>query len=181
MVAIAARARTAKTASLSLSDLAKETLEAAGPLGSSIVTAESCTAGRLASVLSEAPGAADHLHGGFVTYTKANKTKALGVPEVLLKRKGAVCGGVAIAMAEGALARSPANLAVAITGVAGPEPDEGGNPVGLVCIAVVRRGFEPRHFEKRYGNIGRGRIQQKAIADALTELRRIAEALDPFA
>ena len=95
-----------------------------------LVTAESCTSGLLAAVLSEAPGAAELLHGGFVTYTKCHKTIALGVPEALLTRKGAVCPEVAAAMAQGALARSAADLATAITGVAGPSPDEDGNPVG---------------------------------------------------
>jgi len=96
------------------------------------VTAESCTAGKLAAaLLSEAPGAAERLHGSFVTYTKANKTKSLGVSAALLQRRGAVCREVAVAMAEGALVRSPATVAVSITGVAGPDPDEDGNPVGL--------------------------------------------------
>ncbi len=120
-----------------------------------LVTAESCTSGLLAAVLSEAPGAAELLHGGFVTYTKCHKTIALGVPEALLTRKGAVCPEVAAAMAQGALARSAADLATAITGVAGPSPDEDGNPVGLVCLAVARRGFPTVHICKEYGDIGR--------------------------
>ena len=155
-----------------LAELAKQALAAAQQRKLSIVTAESCTAGKLAVLLSEAPGAADHLHGGFVTYTKANKTRALGVSADLLARKGAVCCDVAIAMAEGALERSPADLAVAITGVAGPDPDEDGNPVGLVCIAVAREQTEPAVLEKRYGNIGRDAVQEQAMADALTELVR---------
>jgi len=145
----------------------------------SLITAESCTAGRLASVLSEAPGAADHLHGGFVTYTKANKVKSLGVPAELLREKGAVCRDVAVVMAQGALARSPASLAVSITGVAGPDPDEDGNPVGLVCIAVARVGCEPRHLEKHYGKIGRGKVQEQAMADALAEIVRALETPIP--
>jgi nicotinamide-nucleotide amidase len=153
-----------------LQPLAERALKAAQEAGLSIVTAESCTAGKLAVLLSQAPGAAERLHGGFVTYTKANKIKALGVPADLLSSKGAVCGEVAVAMAQGALARSPAELAVAITGVAGPEPDEDGNPVGLVCIAVARQGGGTVHREKRYGAIGREAIQERAMADALTEL-----------
>jgi nicotinamide-nucleotide amidase len=153
-----------------LKDLAERALQTAKEAGLSIVTAESCTAGKLAVVLSQAPGAAERLHGGFITYTKPNKTKALGVPAALLRSKTAVCGEVAVAMAEGALARSPAELAVAITGVAGPEPDEDGNPVGLVCIAVARRGGATVHREKRYGALGREAIQERAMTDALTEL-----------
>lgn len=111
-----------------LSTLASRALERASEKGLTIVTAESCTAGKLAALLSEAPGAAERLHGSFVAYTKANKTRALGVLESLLGEKGAVCPEVAVSMAQGALARSPADIAVAITGVAGPEPDEDGNP-----------------------------------------------------
>jgi nicotinamide-nucleotide amidase len=102
-----------------LADLAERALDAAKAQDWSLVTAESCTAGKLAALLSEAPGASERLHGGFVTYTKDNKTKALGVSAELLRQKGAVCRDIAIAMAEGALARSPATIAVAITGVAG--------------------------------------------------------------
>jgi nicotinamide-nucleotide amidase len=153
-----------------LSHLAERAVAAARDRELSIVTAESCTAGRLATLLSDAPGAAEHLHGGFVTYTKANKTKSLGVSAALLARKGAVCREVAVAMAEGALARSPAQLAVAITGVAGPDPDEDGNPVGLICIAVARHGGEPLHLERCYGAIGRDAVCERAMADALTQL-----------
>jgi nicotinamide-nucleotide amidase len=158
-----------------LPELAERTLAAARERKQSIVTAESCTAGRLSTLLSGAPGAAEHLHGGFVAYTKANKTKALGVPAALLAQKGAVCGDVAIALASGALQRSPAELAVSITGVAGPDPDEDGNPVGLVCIAVARRDGAISHVEKRYGDIGREAVQEHAMADALTELIRVLE------
>lgn len=158
-----------------LSDLAKQAIEGARQRNLSIITAESCTAGKLATLLSEAPGAAEHLHGSFVTYTKANKTRSLGVPAGLLEQKGAVCSEVATAMAKGALARSPANLAVSITGVAGPDPDEDGNPVGLVCIAVARQTGEPVHLEKQYGAIGREKVQEHAMADALAELIRLIE------
>jgi nicotinamide-nucleotide amidase len=156
--------------STALTELAKRTLEVAKAKNCSIVTAESCTAGKLSGLLSEAPGAGVLLHGGFVSYTKANKIKALGVSPDLLKQKGAVCVDVAIEMAEGALARSPANVAVAITGVAGPEPDEDGNPVGLVCIAVTQPDAPPIRVEKRYGNAGREAVQEQAMAEALIAL-----------
>jgi nicotinamide-nucleotide amidase len=160
------------TFSAPLVEAAKEVLALAKQKRLTLVTAESCTSGLLASVLSEAPGAAELLHGGFVTYTKRNKTVALGVSEELLKSKGAVCEPVACAMAEGALARSPADLAAAITGVAGPSPDEDGNPVGLVCFAVARRGFPTSHFQSHYGDIGRDAVREKAMAAALRALRR---------
>ncbi|MGB7097459.1 MAG: CinA family protein [Xanthobacteraceae bacterium] len=153
-----------------LGELAREVLDAARHKKLSIVTAESCTAGKLAVLLSEAPGAAEHLQGGFVAYTKANKIHALGVSPDLLRRRGAVCGEVATAMARGALARAPADIAIAITGVAGPEPDEDGNPVGIVCIALAQKGRPPFTFEKNYGLAARGEIQEAAMADALSAL-----------
>jgi nicotinamide-nucleotide amidase len=143
--------------------------------GVGIVTAESCTGGLVAAVLSEAPGAADWLHGGFVTYTKQNKTAALGVPADLIERAGAVSEPVARAMAEGALARSPANIAVAITGVAGPTTDDDGTPVGTVHFAAARRGFPTIHLVRCFGDIGRGPCRYAAVAEALTLLERAAE------
>jgi nicotinamide-nucleotide amidase len=171
------RARRSRSASeaTSLSRLAERALEVAAQRNASIVTAESCTAGKLAALLSEAPGAAERLHGSFVAYTKANKTKSLGVSAELLQRKGAVCREVAIAMAEGALVQSPATVAVSITGVAGPDPDEDGNAVGLVCIAVARFNGETVHLERRYGDVGRDAVQEHAMADALGALIHVVE------
>src|SRR5689334_10290801 len=159
-----------------LPTLARRALELAGEKNLSIVTAESCTAGKLSALLSEAPGAAEHLHGSFVTYTKENKAQALGVPARILAEQGAVCPDVAALMADGALARSPADLAVSITGVAGPDPDEDGNPVGRVCIAIARRGMAAEPFEYNYGNPGREAVQERAMADALDRLIATLEA-----
>lgn len=157
-------------------DAAEDVLALAKDRKLTVVTAESCTSGLLASLLSEAPGASELLHGGFVTYTKANKTAALGVPQDLLTAKTAVCEEVARAMAEGALQRSPADVAAAITGVAGPEPDEDGNPVGLVFIAVARRGFDTRVMKKTYRDAGRDEVRECAIRDALSALRHMIAA-----
>ncbi len=158
-----------------LTSLAKRVLALAGARSVGIVTAESCTSGLLATVLSEAPGAAELLHGGFVTYTKANKTKALGVSRDLLRTRGAVCPEVAVAMAEGALERSPADVAVAITGVAGPSRDEDDNPVGLVCIAVARKSVPTSVLERHYGDIGRDAVRERAMTDALLEAARLLQ------
>ena len=141
-----------------------------------IITAESCTGGLLAAVLAEAPGAAKQLQGGFVTYTKDQKTVALGVSRELLERESAVSKAVACAMAEGALARSIADLSVSITGVAGPEPDEDGNPVGLVHIAAARRGAATLHHEHRFGDVGRGKVLYETVMAALDLLERSAAA-----
>lgn len=150
-----------------LDELAETLIRRAKRIGVAIVVAESCTAGLLSQALSDAEGAAATFHGGFVTYAKEHKTRALGVPAALLRDQGAVCGEVARAMAEGALAHSAAAISAAITGVAGPEPDEDGNPVGRVCIAVAQRGFPAHDFEQNYGDIGREAIRRRAVADAL--------------
>jgi nicotinamide-nucleotide amidase len=123
---------------MSIGQQAKRILELAKVGHLTIVTAESCTAGAVATALSKAPGAGDYFHGGFVTYTKPMKNTVLGVPLKLLKHKGAVCKEVAEAMAIGALKMARANIAVAVTGVAGPEPDEDENPVGLVFCSAAR-------------------------------------------
>jgi nicotinamide-nucleotide amidase len=160
-----------------LEKLANRLLQQAKRAGLTIVAAESCTAGLLCQMLSNAEGAADHFHGGFVTYTKEHKTCALGVPADLLREKGAVCAEVARAMAEGALRRSTAGISAAITGVAGPAPDDDGNPVGRVCIAVARRGSATRDFERHYGDIGRDAVRQRAVADALKALGEAAASV----
>ena len=160
-----------------LAALAQRVMALAEARGLGLITAESCTAGLLASALSEAPGAGAVLHGGFVTYTKAHKTAALGVPAELLRERGAVCPEVAAAMAEGALRRSPAKIALAITGVAGPATDEDGNPVGRVCLALARRGEPTLTLERDYGDRGRDRVRELAMRDVLVELeRRLSEA-----
>lgn len=142
--------------------LANALLDEAKRDGLTVVTAESCTAGLMCQVLSDAEGAAEYFHGGFVTYTKEQKSRALGVPWSVLREQGAVCATVARAMAEGALRHSGADIAAAITGVAGPAPDEDGNPVGRVCIAVVRRGAPGRDLERHYGDIGRDTIRARS-------------------
>jgi nicotinamide-nucleotide amidase len=138
-----------------------------------LATAESCTGGVIASILSDAPGAGDLFHGGFVLYTRQHKV-AFGIPKKLIDVNGIVSEPVACAMAEGALDHSPADIAVGVTGVAGPEPDDEGNPVGLVCIAAARRGHETialtRHFKSR----DRGEIRCKAAEQALNLAHTIA-------
>jgi nicotinamide-nucleotide amidase len=105
----------------------------------SLITAESCTAGALASLLARSPGAGDVLHGGYIMYSKSHKTIALQVSPRLIAEHSAVSPEVALGMAKGALRNSKADLAISITGVLGPEPDEEGNPVGLVYLAIANR------------------------------------------
>jgi nicotinamide-nucleotide amidase len=153
---------------------ATDVVKLAEKRGRSIVTAESCTGGLLAAVLAEAPGAGKQLQGGFVTYTKDQKTIALGIPRALFERESAVSEAVARAMAEGALGRSIADLSLSITGVAGPESDEDGNPVGLVHIAAARRTGATLHQEHRFGDIGRGEVLYRTVMAALDLLERCA-------
>jgi nicotinamide-nucleotide amidase len=158
--------------SVALAQLAAHVLGKVRERNLTLVTAESCTGGAMSVLLSEAPGASDTFHGGFVVYTKENKTAALGVPATLLKEHTAVSEAVAKAMATNAIAHSPADLAAAITGVAGPEPNEDGNPVGLVHIAVASKGSEPLHEAHRYGRLSRDEITDNAIASALRLIER---------
>jgi PncC family amidohydrolase len=128
-----------------------------------IVTAESCTAGAIAALLAQAEGASEVLHGGFVTYTKAQKSAALGVSHKLLKEQGAVNTEVVRQMAVGALERSPADVALAVSGVLGPDVDEDGNPVGLVCYCVLARGAEPKLVQDEFGKQPHGVLMRLAI------------------
>ncbi|PCJ60439.1 MAG: damage-inducible protein CinA [Rhodospirillaceae bacterium] len=113
--------------------------------GLRLVTAESCTGGLLSACLTAIPGASNLLDHGFVTYSNASKVALLGVPEALFESAGAVSEETARAMAEGALAGTGVDLAVAITGVAGPEGGTPEKPVGLVHVAVAAHGLETLH------------------------------------
>jgi nicotinamide-nucleotide amidase len=155
---------------MSIEQQAERILELAAARHMTIVTAESCTAGAVATALSKAPGAGDYFHGGFVTYTKPMKNVVLDVPLKILRDKGAVCKEVAEAMAIGALKKAHANLAVAVTGVAGPEPDEDGNPVGLVFCSAARlncKAVAARHF---FHGLSQEAVLQASIEEALTLL-----------
>lgn len=134
--------------------------------GTRIATAESCTGGLVAALLTAIPGSSSVLERGFVTYSNAAKTAMLGVPSDLIAAHGAVSEAVARAMAEGALAQSPADVAVAITGIAGPGGGSADKPVGLVHLALAG-GAGTHHLERRYGDRGRAGIRRAALEDAL--------------
>ena len=108
--------------------------------GQRVATAESCTGGLIAAALTAVAGSSDVVDRGFVTYSNAAKTELLGVPAALIEAQGAVSEAVARRMAEGAVAASPAELAVAVTGVAGPGGGTEAKPVGLVWFGLARRG-----------------------------------------
>jgi nicotinamide-nucleotide amidase len=118
--------------------------------GRRVATAESCTGGLIAGAITEVPGSSDWFDRGFVTYSNDAKAEVLGVRTGTLQAEGAVSEAVAREMAEGALARSAAELAVAVTGIAGPAGGTARKPVGTVCLAFARRGGATdaltRHF-----------------------------------
>ena len=118
-----------------LTDLAKAVAEQAQQLGLMLVTAESCTGGWIAKVLTDIAGSSDWFAEGFVTYSNESKVRRLGVPRAVLKRHGAVSEATVRAMAAGALRRSKAQVAVAVTGIAGPGGAVPGKPVGTVWLS----------------------------------------------
>jgi nicotinamide-nucleotide amidase len=124
--------------------LSTQVLERCRVAGLTIATAESCTGGLVAACLTEIAGSSDVVERGFVTYADAAKVELLGVARATLERHGAVSVETAGEMLAGAMARSPADLAVAITGIAGPGGGSAEKPVGLVFIGVQRRGRSPR-------------------------------------
>ena len=135
-----------------------------------IATAESCTGGLIAALLTEIPGASDVLERGFVTYSNEAKIELLGVPADLIAAHGAVSEPVARAMAEGALRASKADIAVSVTGVAGPGGGSEAKPVGLVHLAAARKGEATLHRECRFGDIGRDLVRLKSVEVALALL-----------
>jgi nicotinamide-nucleotide amidase len=143
--------------------------------GLKIATAESCTGGLIAAVLTEIAGSSAVIDRGFVTYSNEAKTELLGVPAELLNPEGpgAVSEETARAMAEGALKRSSAHLVVAVTGIAGPAGGSLHKPVGLVHFAAVKRGAEIHHVEQRFGDIGRSGIRLATVREALEMLRSL--------
>ena len=142
--------------------------------GLTLVTAESCTGGLIAAALTEIPGSSDVVDCGFITYSNEAKQLVLAVPAATLLAHGAVSRQTAEAMAEGALAQSGADLAVAITGIAGPAGGSRDKPVGLVHFAAARSG-RLLHREMRFGDIGRAEVRRQSVGVALDLLSELAE------
>ncbi len=140
--------------------------------GLRLATAESCTGGLLASLLTDVDGCSHAFERGFVVYTDEAKRDMLGVDAELLRRHGAVSEPVARAIAEGALARSAADIALAVTGFAGPTGGKGEE--GRVHFACARRGRPTAHRDCRYGPRGRGGVRQACLR---TAAEMLAEAI----
>lgn len=140
--------------------------------GLQVATAESCTGGLVSALLTEIAGSSAVVERGFVTYSNAAKTDLVGVPADLIAAHGAVSEPVARAMAEGALAHSRADVAVGITGIAGPGGGTPAKPVGLVHFGLAGKRFPTVHLERRYGDLGREAVRLSAVEDALGLLER---------
>ncbi|GJE16659.1 Nicotinamide-nucleotide amidohydrolase PncC [Methylobacterium marchantiae] len=137
-----------------------------------MASAESCTGGLVAGLLTAIPGSSSVVERGFVTYSNEAKVEMLGVSADVIETHGAVSKSVARAMAEGALAHSHADIAVSITGIAGPGGGSQTKPVGLVHFGLARRNTATRHIERRYGDLDRAEIRRLAVKEALGLLER---------
>jgi nicotinamide-nucleotide amidase len=143
--------------------------------GLRIATAESCTGGLIAAACTSVAGSSDWFERGFVSYSNAAKSELLGVEARLIATEGAVSESVALAMAGGALARSPADLAVAVTGIAGPGGGSASKPVGLVWLALARRGGATAAERLQLAG-DRAAVRSQTVRIALDRLLRAAEA-----
>ena len=149
--------------------LARQVIETAAARGLTLATAESCTGGLVAGALTAVAGSSAVFERGFVTYSNAAKSEMLGVPADLIEAHGAVSESVARAMADGAVARSPANISVSVTGIAGPGGGSADKPVGLVHFGAVGPSGVA-HAEHRFGDIGREAVRLASVRVALALL-----------
>jgi nicotinamide-nucleotide amidase len=146
--------------------LAQSVLVACRARGWHVATAESCTGGLVAGALTAIAGSSDVVERGFVTYSNEAKSELLGVPAETISAHGAVSAETAVAMAEGAVARAPVDLAVSVIGVAGPGGGSATKPVGLVIFGLARRG-RPCRTERHVFAGDRSAIRRMAVHHAL--------------
>ena len=151
---------------------AERVLDACRGLGMTLVTVESCTGGLIAGCLTEIAGSSDVVDRGFVTYSNQAKIDLVNVPADMIEVNGAVSEQVARAMAEGALERTDADIAIAVTGVAGPGGGSEDKPVGLVHIACARREQITLHQRCSFGDQGRMKIRELTVLSALELAQR---------
>lgn len=145
---------------------ADDLLTAARAAGAMLATAESCTGGLIAGAITEVPGSSDIFDRGFVTYSNAAKQQMLGIQSRTLETHGAVSEEIAAEMADGALARSEAALAVSVTGIAGPGGSDH-KPEGRVCFGLAQRNGSTRTETVEFGAIGRAKVRQATVDHAL--------------
>jgi nicotinamide-nucleotide amidase len=158
-----------------IDQLARQVIEAAGARDLMAAVAESCTGGLVAGALTAVAGSSAVVERGFVTYSNAAKAQLLGVPATLIQTDGAVSEAVARAMALGAIDQSAAQVAVAVTGVAGPGGGSPDKPVGLVHFAAIGPAGLV-HVERRFGDVGREAVRLESVRQALRMLLDRIEA-----
>jgi nicotinamide-nucleotide amidase len=161
-----------------LVDQARKVVEANRAAGLRVAVAESCTGGLVCAALTEIPGSSDMFEAGFVTYSNDAKIDLLKVNTDVIETFGTVSIAAAWSMAQGTLARTNADTAVAITGIAGPEGGSARKPVGTVVFARARRGADPKEIvadRKEFGDLGRGGIRLQAALCALELLMPVEE------
>jgi nicotinamide-nucleotide amidase len=144
-----------------------------------VATAESCTGGLVAGALSEISGSSAVLDRGFVTYSNEAKQQMLGVTPSTLDVYGAVSKECAEEMAKGALAHAQVDLAVSITGIAGPTGATPGKPIGLVYFCAASRSGRLIAHDRKYGDIGRSNVRRASVMQALAMLQELAEKEEP--
>lgn len=141
--------------------------------GLKLATAESCTGGMISAALTDIAGASEVFECGFITYSNTAKTEVLGVPATLIDLHGAVSEPVANAMAEGALQHSQADIAVSVTGIAGPGGGSEEKPVGTVWIGLCKRGEKPKAYLHHFSG-DRAAIRKETVHQALEYLHECA-------
>jgi nicotinamide-nucleotide amidase len=151
---------------------AKDTLDMLRDGGLKLAMAESCTGGLVVGLLTAIAGSSAVVERGFVTYSNEAKAEMLGVPMPMIEQYGAVSEQVAREMAEGALRKSRANVAVSVTGIAGPGGGSAEKPVGLVHFACARIEMTTHHVRMTYGDLGRDEVRHAAIGTALAMIRQ---------
>jgi nicotinamide-nucleotide amidase len=160
-------------------DAAKALLDICTKKKLTLATAESCTGGLVAATISEIAGSSLVLDRGFVTYSNSAKQQMLGVTPATIDIYGAVSTECAEEMAKGALAHASVDLAVSITGIAGPTGAVPGKPIGLVYFYAASRSGRVIAHDRKYGDIGRANVRHKSVLEALVMLRELAEKEEP--
>jgi nicotinamide-nucleotide amidase len=158
-------------------DPGKQIIDILAERGQTIVTAESCTGGMVASALTDIPGASAAVYGGYVTYANTAKSRMIHVQARLIRDYGAVSNQVARAMADGARNTAHADYAVAITGIAGPDGGSEKKPVGLVYIAVSSQ-LATVVIEHQFGDLGRDGVRKASVRAALDLVLQVLTSED---
>jgi nicotinamide-nucleotide amidase len=159
-----------------IEDLAQQVISHYAARGWQVATAESCTGGLIAGALTGISGSSAVVDRGFVTYSNAAKQELIGVDAATIATYGAVSRETALQMVKGALSRSRATVAVAVTGIAGPGGGSAEKPVGLVHIAAMTKTGALLHREMRYGDLGREAVRLATVSTALSLLVTLAQA-----